>query len=207
MTEALLPGPPPAVCGDCGHKVPTGRLYHGLGPKCARQQGLLPPRIPRPRAGHTTPNGPALFDPPTQEAPMRRFQLVRTADVTGVSGVGIVADGCQFPDGTVTVRWRGDYPSTVTWGRVEDALRVHGHAGSTQLRWIDDTDQAVAELDPTSVWVVPKQPVEPGWVTGGMVNVMTPMNEDYLSPADAREFAAEYLAAADAAEQAVAVGT
>jgi hypothetical protein len=68
----------------------------------------------------------------------RRFQLKRYVDVSGVSGTGIVADGVQWPDGTVTVRWRGDRPSTVHWNHLEDAVAVHGHAGATKVVWIDE---------------------------------------------------------------------
>jgi hypothetical protein len=39
-----------------------------------------------------------------------------------VSGTGIVADGCQFPDGTVALRWRGDRASTTVWSSMDDAL-------------------------------------------------------------------------------------
>lgn len=131
---------------------------------------------------------------------MRRFHLLRTTDVTGVSGTGVVAHGCQFPDGTTVIRWNGQHPSTVVWARIEDALHVHGHAGSTQVRWLDDPEQAMAELDPATVWIVPRQEAEPGWVTEGRVNLMSLMNAD-MSPAEARTFAASYLAAADEAER------
>jgi hypothetical protein len=68
---------------------------------------------------------------------MRRFHLVRTTDVTGVSGTGVVAHGCQFDDDTTVVRWLGDRPSTVVWASVDDALQVHGHGGLTQIHWLD----------------------------------------------------------------------
>lgn len=132
---------------------------------------------------------------------MRRFQLARSADVTGVSGTGVVADGCQFGDGKIVIRWRGERPSTVIWDRIEDALHVHGHAGNTQVVWLDDADQAVSELDPATVWIVPKVPADNRWLTkDGRVWSMS-ADEDYMSPAEAREFAAGYLAAADEAER------
>lgn len=65
----------------------------------------------------------------------RPFQLVRTTDVTGVSGTGVVATGVEFPDGTVAIRWRGARASTVTWDSLDDALAVHGHGGATTVRW------------------------------------------------------------------------
>ncbi|CBG73091.1 putative phage protein [Streptomyces scabiei 87.22] len=68
----------------------------------------------------------------------RPFVLQRDHDVSGVSGVGIVADGCCWPDGTVAIRWRGDKPSTVFWDRLDDAIAVHGHGGSTRVVWAGD---------------------------------------------------------------------
>jgi len=62
---------------------------------------------------------------------------VRVIDITGVSGTGVVADGVQWPDGTVTIRWRGDRPSTVCWGNFQDAMAVHSHGGATVFEWID----------------------------------------------------------------------
>lgn len=66
----------------------------------------------------------------------RRFHLQRTEDITG-TGTGHVADGVQWPDGTVVIRWRGEHPSTVAWISIEDAVAVHGHGGHTVLVWDD----------------------------------------------------------------------
>jgi hypothetical protein len=62
---------------------------------------------------------------------MRTFSMVRSEDVTGFSGTGIVADGVEFDDGTTVIRWRGDHKSTVVWDSMESAIRVHGHDGRT----------------------------------------------------------------------------
>ncbi|MYW03482.1 hypothetical protein GT354_35465 [Streptomyces sp. SID3343] len=67
----------------------------------------------------------------------RRFYLDRDVDVTGASGIGRVADGVLWPDGTASLRWRGEHPSTVTWDRMTDAERIHGHGGATRIVWID----------------------------------------------------------------------
>ena len=67
----------------------------------------------------------------------KRFIIVRTKDVSGVSGTGVVAEGITFHDGQTVVSWYGKHhifecPRTLaTW------LKVHGHKGSTQVRWID----------------------------------------------------------------------
>jgi len=68
----------------------------------------------------------------------RLFHLQRTTDITGVSGTGRVADGVLWPDQTVSIRWRGDRPSTVFWDRLEDAEQVHGHGGATRIIWDDE---------------------------------------------------------------------
>ncbi|MEU5772658.1 hypothetical protein ABZ819_05050 [Streptomyces venezuelae] len=71
----------------------------------------------------------------------RRFHLQRDHDVTGASGTGRVANGVLWPDGTVSVRWIGERPSTVFWDRLSDAERVHGHGGHTRIIW-DDPEPA-----------------------------------------------------------------
>lgn len=68
----------------------------------------------------------------------RLFRLERDADHTGVSGSGHVANGVIWPDGTVTLRWRGPYPSTVCWNTLGDARAVHGHAGATRFVFDDE---------------------------------------------------------------------
>lgn len=68
---------------------------------------------------------------------MRRFQLVRHEDVTGLSGTGVVADGVQFDDGKVVTRWRADIAQTCVWDSIEHVKAIHGHAGATTVRWID----------------------------------------------------------------------
>lgn len=69
----------------------------------------------------------------------RRFRLVRHHDVSGVSGIGAVAWGIEWPDGTVTIRWCvPDKPaSTVNWDNIEAVQTIHGHNGLTELEWID----------------------------------------------------------------------
>lgn len=64
------------------------------------------------------------------------FKLVRDDDVTGVSGTGHVADGIQFHDGTVVVRWRGETPTTAIHQDLDSVKRIHLHEGRTRLEWI-----------------------------------------------------------------------
>lgn len=68
----------------------------------------------------------------------RMFHLERDTDVSGVSGIGRVADGVLWPDGSVTIRWRGDQPSTVNWATLAHAEAVHGHGGATRIVFDDN---------------------------------------------------------------------
>jgi hypothetical protein len=71
----------------------------------------------------------------------RRFLLQRHHDVSGVSGTGHVADGVVWPDGTVSVRWRGSHPSIVHWQDFAAVEAIHGHNGATHVVWIDGEEQ------------------------------------------------------------------
>ncbi len=88
---------------------------------------------------------------------MRAFELHRDVDVSGVSGVGVVAEGVmfdqqtiiEFPDGKIEllppgwcrIVWLTETSSTVLWRSVEDAMAVHSHNGATRLVWKDMQDQ------------------------------------------------------------------
>lgn len=72
----------------------------------------------------------------------RLFHLQRDTDITGASGTGRVADGVLWPDRTVTLRWRGEMPSTVNWSELAHAEAVHGHDGATRIVFDDETEDA-----------------------------------------------------------------
>ena len=71
---------------------------------------------------------------------MRRFQLHRRSDLTGVSGTGVVAEGVEFSDGVVGLHWTGQWPSSVVhYDRGMEAVEaVHGHGGATEVVWLDN---------------------------------------------------------------------
>lgn len=73
----------------------------------------------------------------------RRFALVRYEDMSGVSGIGIVAEGAAFVDGTVALQWRGSAPAVSIWPSVEAMLEIHGHGGRTVIHWIDSADEHI----------------------------------------------------------------
>ncbi len=69
---------------------------------------------------------------------MRRFQLHRDVDESGVSGTGIVSEGIEFTGGKCALTWL-----TKSLGSVEvcDNIKVveelHAHGGKTRIIWID----------------------------------------------------------------------
>lgn len=69
---------------------------------------------------------------------MRRFQLNRLKDVSGVSGTGIVAEGVQFSDGRVAVSWVTEFRSFVFWESIAAVIAVNGHGGDTVIEWLDN---------------------------------------------------------------------
>jgi hypothetical protein len=69
---------------------------------------------------------------------VRRFVLQRNEDVSGVSGTGIVAEGVEFSDGTVVIRWLSDHRSTVIWPDLHHVEVIHGHDGRTVIEFLDE---------------------------------------------------------------------
>lgn len=84
---------------------------------------------------------------------MRRFQLHRKIDVSGVSGVGVVAAGVEFgkaldivwpdgvhttlPAGWIRLVWDTAVSSSGLYASAEDVVALHGHGGATTLVWLD----------------------------------------------------------------------
>lgn len=79
---------------------------------------------------------------------MRRFYLQRNQDISGVSGLGTIAEGCQFDNGWCALVWltvdnnendevHGYYRS------IQRIEKIHGHEGCTQVVWVDDESSNV----------------------------------------------------------------
>ncbi|TCM48129.1 hypothetical protein EV648_104525 [Kribbella sp. VKM Ac-2568] len=48
-----------------------------------------------------------------------------------------VAEGVEWADGAVTLRWLGQWPAVSVWsGGVTAVLAAHGRAGDTTIRWL-----------------------------------------------------------------------
>jgi hypothetical protein len=70
---------------------------------------------------------------------MRRFYLARNEDPSGISGTGIVAEGIEWRGGTADLHWVTEHETFVHWpGGVAAILAVHGHGGSTIVRFLDE---------------------------------------------------------------------
>jgi hypothetical protein len=74
---------------------------------------------------------------PSSPRHTRLFDLVRTEDVSGVSGTGLVGIGVQFPNGQVVMQWQGALTSLVIYKSIQDVRKIHGHGGRTQVIWRD----------------------------------------------------------------------
>lgn len=72
---------------------------------------------------------------------MRRFVLERDEDMSGVSGTGRVAEGVEFGDGIVALRWLGGFPTSIVFHDqgMDSVVAVHGHAGRTRIVWVDES--------------------------------------------------------------------
>ena len=65
----------------------------------------------------------------------KTFKTVRTVDISGVSGTGVVAFGVQFPDGVTVIRWNTPTSSTAVYASIDDLIAIHGHGGATTIEW------------------------------------------------------------------------
>lgn len=68
-----------------------------------------------------------------REHQAKPFRLERNTDYSGISGTGVVAEGAEFPNGQVIIKWLGDRPSLVLWQSMAHAESVHGHNGGTEF--------------------------------------------------------------------------
>lgn len=64
---------------------------------------------------------------------MKTFYLVRTEDVHGNSGTGVVAEGIIFDSGMVAMTWLSDIPTVTNFRRIQDVAKLHGHEGRTTV--------------------------------------------------------------------------
>lgn len=64
-------------------------------------------------------------------------------DETGVSGVGVIAEGVEFTRGRVVLTWLTGTQGTTLFDSIQGVLDVHGHDGKTTIEWLDLTHPAL----------------------------------------------------------------
>lgn len=78
---------------------------------------------------------------------MRRFNLNRIEDETGISGTGIVAEGVVFANGKAALSWRTSHTSVAVYDSMFALEAIHGHGGRTRIEWVDANDGPVLDAD------------------------------------------------------------
>ena len=71
------------------------------------------------------------------ERAFKTFHVIRLKDISGVSGIGRVAEGIVFHDGQTVISWFGQLHSIAIYPDVMTMLHIHGHEGSTIIEWVD----------------------------------------------------------------------
>lgn len=69
---------------------------------------------------------------------MKLFYLNRIEDESGVSGVGIVAEGIQFSNGKCVLSWLTEHSSIAIYDNIDDLKAIHGHNGKTVIEFLCD---------------------------------------------------------------------
>jgi hypothetical protein len=69
---------------------------------------------------------------------MRFFLLERSEDVSGTSGTGIVAEGCEFSSGWCAITWLTPLGTYAWYPNIKSIDGVHGHGGKTRVVWLDE---------------------------------------------------------------------
>ncbi len=93
----------------------------------------------------------AFYAPPQPVRPSpavlpRRGIVIRTVDVTGISGLGHIVEFCKFSDGATAWRWLGGPPQNQPKWEFYDNPgtapfeQISGHNGNTEIVFIDDPE-------------------------------------------------------------------
>jgi len=94
---------------------------------------------------------PALVRDAPSRLP-RCAQIVRKVDVTGISGLGVIGELCEFSDGFTVIRWLGGPPQNQPKIEVYDNRgtapfeQISGHGGNTVVAWLGEDDSEEVPL-------------------------------------------------------------
>jgi len=74
---------------------------------------------------------------------IRRFVFIRNEDLSGVSGTGEIAEGCELSNGKIVFSWLTNLGSVAVYDNIKTLIAIHGHEGRGHVEWLDP--------DPTDV--------------------------------------------------------
>jgi hypothetical protein len=74
----------------------------------------------------------------THNSGIRIFHLHRDEDASGVSGVGVVAEGVIMSSTKVILSWLTIHKSIAVYDSLAELMAIHGHDGRTRLVWDDE---------------------------------------------------------------------
>jgi hypothetical protein len=90
---------------------------------------------------------------PSQRAPegIRTFTVCRQKDETGVSGEGIIIEGCRFATGHTVIHWLTPAPrgSIAFFDNFDDFIKIHvsSHPTNGTIITYDDGEQTIYGID------------------------------------------------------------
>ncbi len=68
---------------------------------------------------------------------MKQFYLRRNEDVSGNTGIGIVAEGVILSSGKAVMQWLDPLTSVVIFDSIEHLEAIHGHTGKTVVMTVE----------------------------------------------------------------------
>lgn len=66
-------------------------------------------------------------------AKLQQFYLLRTKDISGVSGCGIIAQGVIFSSNRCVVEWKMPFMTITIFSNIEELKMIHSHGGATKV--------------------------------------------------------------------------
>ena len=72
---------------------------------------------------------------------VKRFRLNRMVDESGMSGLGIVAEGVELPNGMVVMWWLVPPHSIQQYRSLDDLRHIHGHGAKNTTEIVYDSGE------------------------------------------------------------------
>ena len=74
----------------------------------------------------------------SQNKGIRIFRLQRDEDTSGVSGVGVIAEGVILTNTKIVLSWLTVHKCVTIYDSMAEMIAVHGHDGRTKIIWEDE---------------------------------------------------------------------